>query len=175
MGISTIFQRPLKAGQCLLFGLCKGAVKQFRKQEYDIDVWELQRLMRTLLQHRVFLSNDRCKFSYSLWRWMMHFVFEIRLVKRNISDVVLSVKSLNGVCDGNLWKKKKNVSIFTGIVAPWFMFQPCHWLTDWLITHQLIEAERHIYASINLPSLLQIMACRLVGAKPLSEPMLEYW
>ena len=24
------------------------------------------------------------------------------------------------------------------------------------------------------PSLVQIMACRLVGAKPLSEPMLEY-
>ena len=37
-----------------------------------------------------------------------------------------------------------------------------------------IEAERRIYASVNLPSLLQIMACRLVGAKPLSETMLEY-
>ena len=28
--------------------------------------------------------------------------------------------------------------------------------------------------SVNLPSLVLIMACRLVGAKPLSEPMLEY-
>ena len=37
-----------------------------------------------------------------------------------------------------------------------------------------IEAEWRIYASKNLPSLVQIMACRLDGAKPLSEPMLEY-
>ena len=40
--------------------------------------------------------------------------------------------------------------------------------------YQLIEAEWRIYASVNLPSLVQIMACRLVGAKPLSELMLEY-
>ena len=40
--------------------------------------------------------------------------------------------------------------------------------------HYLIEAERRIYASVNLQSLFQIMACRLVGAKPLSETMLEY-
>ena len=32
----------------------------------------------------------------------------------------------------------------------------------------------HIYASVKQPSLFQIMACRLVGAKPLSSPMLEY-
>ena len=37
---------------------------------------------------------------------------------------------------------------------------------------KLIEAEWRIYASVNYPSLVQIMACRLVGAKPLSEPML---
>ena len=40
---------------------------------------------------------------------------------------------------------------------------------------QLIEAEWHIYASVNKSSLVQIMACRLTGAKPLSEPMLENW
>ena len=40
--------------------------------------------------------------------------------------------------------------------------------------HQLIEAEWRIYASVHWPSLDQIMACHLVGAKPLSEPMLEY-
>ena len=40
---------------------------------------------------------------------------------------------------------------------------------------KLIEAERRIYASVDLPSLVQIMACRLVGAKSLSEPMLEYY
>ena len=38
----------------------------------------------------------------------------------------------------------------------------------------LIEAEWRIYASVNLTSLVQIMACRLFGAKPLSEPMMEY-
>ena len=38
----------------------------------------------------------------------------------------------------------------------------------------IIEAERGIYASVNLPSLLQIMACRLVGAKQLFEAMPEY-
>ena len=40
---------------------------------------------------------------------------------------------------------------------------------------KLIEAEWRRYASVNLSSLVQIMACRLVGAKPLSEPMLEYY
>ena len=29
-----------------------------------------------------------------------------------------------------------------------------------------------IYVSVSYPSLVQIMACRLIGAKPLSEPML---
>ena len=38
----------------------------------------------------------------------------------------------------------------------------------------LIEVEWRIYASVALPALVQIMACRLDGAKPLSEPMLEY-
>ena len=36
------------------------------------------------------------------------------------------------------------------------------------------EAEWRIYASVGLPSLFRIMACRLVGAKTLSEPMLKY-
>ena len=39
---------------------------------------------------------------------------------------------------------------------------------------KLIEADWRIYSSVNRPSLVQIMACRLVGAKPLSEPMMEY-
>ena len=47
-------------------------------------------------------------------------------------------------------------------------------LDDWYGTEfsWLIEAEWRIYASINKPALVQIMACRLDGAKPLSEPML---
>ena len=39
---------------------------------------------------------------------------------------------------------------------------------------KLIEAEWRIYVSWNLPSLVQMMACCLAGAKPLSEPMMEY-
>ena len=34
---------------------------------------------------------------------------------------------------------------------------------------KLIEAEWRIYASVIEPSLVQITACRLIGAKPLSE------
>ena len=39
---------------------------------------------------------------------------------------------------------------------------------------KLIEAKWRIYMSIIEPSLVQIMACRLFGAKPLSETMLPY-
>ena len=38
----------------------------------------------------------------------------------------------------------------------------------------LIEAEWRIYTSVDLPPLVQLMACRLDGAKPLSGLMLEY-
>ena len=40
---------------------------------------------------------------------------------------------------------------------------------------QLIEAERRIYAAVNMPTFVQIMACHLIGAKPLPEPMQEYY
>ena len=46
--------------------------------------------------------------------------------------------------------------------------------TSTVLFPALIEAEWRIYASVNLASLVQIMACRLAGAKPSSEPMLEY-
>ena len=39
---------------------------------------------------------------------------------------------------------------------------------------ELIEAEWSIYASVRLSALFHIMACRLDGTKPLSEPMLTY-
>ena len=52
------------------------------------------------------------------------------------------------------------------------------WIRDMDLPHsnlvelrQLIEAEWCIYASVNLPSLVPKMACRLDGAKPLS----KYW
>ena len=51
------------------------------------------------------------------------------------------------------------------------VIQGCH---ESVTTLELIEAEWRIYASVNKPSLVQIMACHLAGAKPLSEPMLEY-
>ena len=37
-----------------------------------------------------------------------------------------------------------------------------------------LEAEWRIYASVNWPYLIRIMACHLDGAKPVSEPTLEY-
>ena len=38
----------------------------------------------------------------------------------------------------------------------------------------LIEAEWPIYASVILTSLIHTMACRLVAAKLISEPIMEY-
>ena len=45
-----------------------------------------------------------------------------------------------------------------------------------MISFQLIEAERriHVYASVILPPLAQMMAWRQVDAKPLSETMMVY-
>ena len=40
--------------------------------------------------------------------------------------------------------------------------------------NSLRPSDTHIYISVNYPSLVQIMACRLAGAKPLSEQMLVY-
>ena len=40
---------------------------------------------------------------------------------------------------------------------------------------KLVEARWRIYESAIWPLLVQVMACRLVGAKPFSEPMLEYY
>ena len=48
-----------------------------------------------------------------------------------------------------------------------------HTKSEWLDV-QLFEAEWRIYASVTKPSLVQIVAWRRPGAKPLSEPMLEY-
>ena len=45
---------------------------------------------------------------------------------------------------------------------------------DMYVLFKLTEAEWRKYASANQPQLVQIMACRLAGAKPLCEPMLEY-
>ena len=47
---------------------------------------------------------------------------------------------------------------------------------DFMITYPWPNLTHwHINASVILPSLVQIMVCGLVGAKPLSEPLLEYW
>ena len=42
---------------------------------------------------------------------------------------------------------------------------------DVIVMKQLVQVEWCIYASANFPSLVRIMACRLVGAEPLTEPM----
>ena len=49
----------------------------------------------------------------------------------------------------------------------------CITVLDESATCKLAEAGRGVIAAVISP-LVQIMACRLVGAKPLSEPMLEY-
>ena len=54
------------------------------------------------------------------------------------------------------------------------LFLPHLMPTTYKAQYWLIEAEWRIYASVSSSSLVQIMACRLDGAKPLSEPMLEY-
>ena len=53
-----------------------------------------------------------------------------------------------------------------------FWFYPSDQVGD-LLTHS--GWVTHVYASINKPALVQTMACRLVGAKPLSEPMLLFY
>ena len=55
------------------------------------------------------------------------------------------------------------------ILNPFIILTATHGGIDWFT-----EVEWRIYASVNYPSLVQIMACRLVGVKPLSEPILEY-
>ena len=53
------------------------------------------------------------------------------------------------------------------------------WTNDDSLHHSastilLIEAKWRIYASVNKPSVVQIMACCLVNGKPLSEPKMQY-
>ena len=40
--------------------------------------------------------------------------------------------------------------------------------------NSLRPSDTYMHASVNSPSLVQIMACRLDGAKPLTKPILEY-
>ena len=57
-------------------------------------------------------------------------------------------------------------------------------LLDWDTIYLALSYRKiSCYSSINslrptdtyMPTLVQIMACRMIGAKPLSEPMLEYY
>ena len=55
------------------------------------------------------------------------------------------------------------------------LYKPVFSVLFWaatLILNSLRPSDTNM--SVNLPSLIQIMACRLIGVKPLSEPMLEY-
>ena len=65
----------------------------------------------------------------------------------------------------------------TCLSLPWKWISNSYFQDDklflWGPMGKLIEAKWCIYASVNWPPLVQIMACRLVGAKPLSEPKLE--
>ena len=67
-------------------------------------------------------------------------------------------------------RNRANVKIVRG---PWLDVTDT-WLIRVNAKNSLIDAEWRIYASINQPPLVPIMACCLAGAKQLSEPMLEY-
>ena len=68
--------------------------------------------------------------------------------------------------------KVATIDMISGIVYFVRLFWSAH---ETLVKRlYLIEAEWRIYASVTYPPLDQIMACRLAGAKPLFEPMLEY-
>ena len=83
--------------------------------------------------------------------------------------------SSDNLSHGNLLLPGMSIHIVT--VTP-FLLLPAEWFPSKvaaiLFIYYFTEAEWRVYASENLPSLVQIMACRLVGAKPLSEPILEY-
>ena len=85
--------------------------------------------------------------------------------------------------DYGCWAKRSNgthVSEFGIIEISWYqqilacyVYTLLSYFKEYWCVYQLIEAEWPIYALANIPPLVQIMACRLVGAKPLSEPMME--
>ena len=91
-----------------------------------------------------------------------------------------------------LWKTETTSLVFAELTVPYWKYQffeifNYYWLIlfdDIQLGEQhfvkwvqilFIEAERRIYATVNMPTLVQKVACRLIGAKPLSEPMLEYY
>ena len=83
----------------------------------------------------------------------------------NITNIIHEIFRELSVISGDQDHNAK--AVIMGLVAihmSTYNIQPTN-LTHWgRMTH---------FASINQPSLVQIMACHLVGAKPLSEPMLE--
>ena len=66
----------------------------------------------------------------------------------------------------------KDLARLADPIGCWHLIQASHWRV--CCGGHYIEAEWCINASVNLPALVQIMACRLAGAKLLSKPMLEY-
>ena len=72
-----------------------------------------------------------------------------------------------------LHSKFNNVNC-QGVDGPFYLIEYCPGNAIRFATIYLIEADWRIYASVKLPSLVQIMACGLNGAKPLSKPMIEY-
>ena len=63
----------------------------------------------------------------------------------------------------SIWKSDIHLQLLN-LPMYWSDLTSTHW--GWVT---------HISVSINLPFLVQIMACHLVGAKPLCEPMLVYY
>ena len=73
-----------------------------------------------------------------------------------------------------IWLSYMQVNYISVLFELLPLYTICQCVTCQSVVIQLTEAKWCMYASINEPALVQIMACQLAGAKPLSEPMLEY-
>ena len=97
-------------------------------------------------------------------------IFDLRLhtFDMNYSVIYTIVKS--SFSDINSWTDICFIKLFELIWMKAIIF--LLWMKGYF---EHIVAGWQMYASVNSPSLVQIMASGLVSAKPLSEPMLEYY
>ena len=76
------------------------------------------------------------------------------------------------------WKLKMSRTLYDVILYHIIMAPDCIanniYIYSFVVLNSLRPSDIFIYTSVNLPSLVQKMACRLIRAKPLSEPMLPY-
>ena len=101
---------------------------------------------------------------------------DVAMVSSTMQLIYDSVDCLQEVCCNNrfdlpFWYWNGNIPVELGKHLGW-------WSPDFLrlqvISSHGINPLRPSVL-VNLPSLIEIMACHLEGTKPLSEPMLEYY